>query len=449
MRSGRLLDPAQLPSLKARFETYGMASSGTVTTWNDISGHGFNASQRTAAPTLAANIFGTVPGLQFASASSQSLFISTYPIAGNDFTVFFVAQTSQLGANTTTFYSNPGVVNCEMPGSVNDWGTAIGSDGGLLGGTGNPDGVTDSGANTFSTGIPVLATFRRTQSTGTYIIRIDGTQKSSNSGQSTATLNSPTGVGIGEVYNTSGEFYNGYLGAVLLYDAALADATCTSIENFLMSRYHVTPPPASTFVSVSGANTSNTQQTSLSVPAPSGIVSGNLLTAVIAGGFTSSLLGTITPPTGWTLQGTVQNNSAGNGNETMAVYTKPAGSSEPASYVWSWANPAFAYVAIVQNASTSGVFDGGTPLYGTSTGANVTAPSATPTVANDYDIVACGQSDNGITWTTPSSFTVLYSAGVLGAVYGRQWTGMSATGATTCVGQSGQSELGVRVLVKP
>jgi hypothetical protein len=66
---------------------------------------------------------------------------------------------------------------------------------------------------------------------------------------------------------------------------------------------------------------------SFSVPAPSNIVSGNLLITIL-----SSSPETYTPPTGWTLYATFP---ASGGSEQISVYTKTATGSEPGSYSWS------------------------------------------------------------------------------------------------------------------
>lgn len=66
--------------------------------------------------------------------------------------------------------------------------------------------------------------------------------------------------------------------------------------------------------------------TSFSVPAPSGIVAGNLLLAIGASGTE-----TWTPPSGFTLYGT---KAASGSSPQLSVFTKTATGSEPGSYTW-------------------------------------------------------------------------------------------------------------------
>ena len=76
--------------------------------------------------------------------------------------------------------------------------------------------------------------------------------------------------------------------------------------------------------------------TSLLINNPGSVLAGHVLVAQLAFKGGSATVGSITPPTGWTLVDA--SSSSGADRVTQAVYWKLAGAAEPASYTWSWSN---------------------------------------------------------------------------------------------------------------
>jgi MSHA pilin protein MshD len=72
----------------------------------------------------------------------------------------------------------------------------------------------------------------------------------------------------------------------------------------------------------------------LAINKPTGTVQGDVMVAAI--GFRPATA-TVTPPSGWTLVRSVQNNS-GSGPPAVNVYRKVAGASEPANYAWTFSS---------------------------------------------------------------------------------------------------------------
>ncbi len=120
------------------------------------------------------------------------------------------------------------------------------------------------------------------------------------------------------------------------------------------------------------ANTGGTDQTSLAVNKPSGVVAGHLLLAAIVSNNADA-----TPPSGWT---EFQDSGSTLRNQ---LYWKIATSSEPSSYTWTFsgARPILGSITAWDNVDINN------PIAGLATadvvGAGVTEPYATPTVSNN------------------------------------------------------------------
>ncbi|MGH2477889.1 MAG: Ig-like domain-containing protein, partial [Candidatus Limnocylindrales bacterium] len=135
------------------------------------------------------------------------------------------------------------------------------------------------------------------------------------------------------------------------------------------------PPPGSGIAFRSASSADNTTATSLVIPAPSGVVTGDALLASV------SVRGnpTITPPSGWTLVRLDINANT----MRQAVFVRSAGGSEPTSYTFALSNAQSASGGIVAYSGVDGVSpidaDGG-QVNPAST--SITAPSITTTGAD-------------------------------------------------------------------
>ncbi|MBI2296625.1 MAG: hypothetical protein HYU76_11490 [Betaproteobacteria bacterium] len=141
-------------------------------------------------------------------------------------------------------------------------------------------------------------------------------------------------------------------------------------------------------------------QPSLTIPLPAGTVANDVMVASIA---VRPSTVTITPPAGWTL---VRRMDQGAGTtNSLAIYSKVAGASEPAFYTWVTSATTGAAGGIQ---SFSGV-DTATPIdveNGASTASSLShaTPSITTTVANAM-LVASFDFSSSATWTPPAGMT--------------------------------------------
>jgi hypothetical protein len=154
----------------------------------------------------------------------------------------------------------------------------------------------------------------------------------------------------------------------------------------------------------SAAPASASDQASLVIPKPAGVVDGDVLLAIIEVG-SIGLPTAITPPTGWTL---IQQSSESTGSNTYRFYafTKVA-SGEGADYAFTtpetnfWAGGIAAYYGVDQvtpvNASSVN------PV--TSPSADQVATSITTTVANTILVGCFTKGFYDCTWTPPSGMT--------------------------------------------
>lgn len=93
-----------------------------------------------------------------------------------------------------------------------------------------------------------------------------------------------------------------------------------------------------TFRSVSSVVVSPATATTATVPAPAGLAPGDVMLAHVVY-YDTAGTDSITPPSGWALLSKVRFRATG-GDSVQAIYTKTAGASEPANYVWTDATQA-------------------------------------------------------------------------------------------------------------
>ncbi|HEX9833054.1 MAG TPA: DUF6701 domain-containing protein, partial [Mycobacterium sp.] len=149
----------------------------------------------------------------------------------------------------------------------------------------------------------------------------------------------------------------------------------------------------------------------LIIPKPTGTVSGDFMVAAI--GVRDDSV-TITPPSGWTL---VRRMNQGSGSDnSLAIYTKAAGGSEPATYTWNISGSNYSD-AVGGIQSFSGVDTTNGPVnaedgQSTSSSTSHATPDITPTVANTM-LVTSHTFASSRTWTAPSGMTEAYDTASL------------------------------------
>jgi len=168
----------------------------------------------------------------------------------------------------------------------------------------------------------------------------------------------------------------------------------------------------------------------LTITKPTGTAANDVLIASIA--VTPSSV-TITPPSGWTLVRRLDN--AGPASNSLAVYYKAAGASEPTSYAWSVTGATFGVGGIQ---GFTGV-DTASPIHlesGQSTASSLThaTPSITTTVANAM-LVTSHAFASSSSWTPPSGMTESFDK----ANGAANATGLTVEGSRVLLAMAGAS----------
>lgn len=212
----------------------GMANGAPVPVWTDSTGNGFNAIQPMATnqPTYIANGINGMPVVRFNTTNSTYLWF--YRPVQDDFTMIFVFQSRQGISAGTSFWSGAGLVNGEQTGTVDDFGTSLNANGQILAGTGNPDTTIVSGSG-YNNGLPHVVTFKRTRSTGSLALYVDGVTVATGTG-GTLSQTAPNFLVLGG-QATLNNFLNGDIAEVQIYNAALSDSDRTGQEHALRCKY--------------------------------------------------------------------------------------------------------------------------------------------------------------------------------------------------------------------
>jgi hypothetical protein len=178
------------------------------------------------------------------------------------------------------------------------------------------------------------------------------------------------------------------------------------------------------------AASATTTGATLTITKPSGTAVNDVLVASVA---VTPSTAAIMPPSGWTLVRRM--NNTGPTSNSLAVYYKAAGSSEPASYAWSVGGSSFTVGGIqgftgIDTASPLDIENGQSIASGTTHA----APSITTTVANAM-LVASHAFASSQSWTPPSGMTESFDrpSGASGA------TGLSIEGSRVLLPVAGAS----------
>lgn len=230
--------------------------------WPDVSGFGNSGVAGASAPTWTlANGINGLPVLHFEAGSSQYFAIPR--VVQDDFTIIAVFRTTQQDGESNNFYLGPGLINGEVGGATADFGISLrGSSGRILAGTGAPDTTIRSGLG-YNDGQPHILTFKRTRSSGSLRLWVDGDQNESSDDASTASLTAPSRLLIGG-QQTGVSYYTGDFAEVKIYNTALSNAERQAEENALKGKYGLgggTAPAAPATVTTNGRKISWTEST--------------------------------------------------------------------------------------------------------------------------------------------------------------------------------------------
>jgi len=228
--------PPSPPLLTTWFkaDALGLTNGASVSAWPDSSGNGDNATQGNSSqmPSFVTGAMNGLPVVRFNN-NNQTYLSFPRPVSG-DFTITCVFQSTQGLNSGTYYYQGAGLVNGEVAGVTDDFGTCLFADGSICVGTGLPDTACSSGAG-YNDGRPHLFTFTRTRSTGFFTLYVDGVLVGTNTG-GTELLTAPSRLVLG-AQQTLLYFLSGDIAEVKIYNAALSDSERIADQNSLQCKY--------------------------------------------------------------------------------------------------------------------------------------------------------------------------------------------------------------------
>jgi DNA-binding beta-propeller fold protein YncE len=204
-----------------------------VACWKDQSGKsGNNATLGTGAPTYNTNVINGQPVLTFNGSNSQLVLPR---VVQNDFTIISLFRTSQAAnvCGTVQWYCGRGLVDAEVGGVTNDFGTSL-FNGRAMTGTGAPD-ATIANALTWNNNAGHMFFSHRTGSQLDQFV--DGANTGTTNG-SAAALTASSRITIGSLQYNLG-YFQGNIPEVILFSANLPDVDRILVENYLSAKYAV------------------------------------------------------------------------------------------------------------------------------------------------------------------------------------------------------------------
>ncbi len=216
--------------------TAGITMSGSVVTgWADQSGSGHNASASgTGSPTLAAHVFNGNSGLVF-NGSTNVMTLAGQQLTSQQYTIFTVGFTNGTGTGYSEQLSNWSSSNMLTSVFIGDINT--GTNYGMRftdylgGGAMSQSGVGDGAIVPHATSI--LAGVSGASSAQAYI---NGSLVY-NDTSAIPTRNLGGTWFVGDQGSLNGEYWNGDIGAILVYNQALSTSQITQVQSYLASTY--------------------------------------------------------------------------------------------------------------------------------------------------------------------------------------------------------------------
>jgi hypothetical protein len=223
---------AQVPA--GNIAAYSMNNSA-----NDMGSNGYNGTLTGTSAT--ANRLGTA---NLATAFTAGTSAGTLPAAfatalSNDFSIGYWFKTTMTAPTNAMWYSGVSLVDAEVCGATNDWGTALIDGGKVAMGIGNPDITIKSPLATYNDGLWHFVTATRNMAAGVIILYIDGAQVATTSGTNTGALSAPNLVGLGRNPCVASGVFTGSLDDMIAYNRVL---TATEVGN-LYAFYNINALP--------------------------------------------------------------------------------------------------------------------------------------------------------------------------------------------------------------
>ena len=206
------------------------SSGSNISQWRDKSGLG-NHATGTNSPVLTASAINSYQAI-VTSSSSSNYFTGAVSVTGSNVTVFSVAKTTRVQPSAG---SDQRLVSLASTGADFDTSTAVVA---LFNQRDSSEIKTFRGGafagRTITQNVPFQAVSKYDGVNGT--LWKDGVLGGSS--ESTGTF-SITKYGIGNQANPSGEYWNGAIGEVLVYNIALNDTHRQTIEGYLATKWSI------------------------------------------------------------------------------------------------------------------------------------------------------------------------------------------------------------------
>lgn len=201
----------------------------------DASGNGYDGTLNSTSGDI--NRFGTGSSATafIAGVSTGTLPGSLATALSGDFSIGYWFKTSMTAPTATFWYSGIALVDAEVCGGTNDWGTALIDGGKVSMGIGNPDLTIKSTASNYNDGVWHFVTATRNQVAAVITLYVDGSQVATTSGTNPGALNAPTLVGMGRNPCVAGAVYTGDLDDAIAYNRVLSSTEVTNLYNYFIS----------------------------------------------------------------------------------------------------------------------------------------------------------------------------------------------------------------------
>jgi uncharacterized repeat protein (TIGR01451 family) len=143
----------------------------------------------------------------------------------DDFTIEFWFKSTQGTGTDAQWWGNAALVDAEVGGEFNDFGTSLRSDGRVVAGTGSPNVSIVSTSAGYNDGAWHHVAFTRNRLGGALALYIDGSPAGTATGASTQSLTSPPAITFGRQAAGAWNYVAGTLDEVAFYNTVLSQAT--------------------------------------------------------------------------------------------------------------------------------------------------------------------------------------------------------------------------------
>jgi hypothetical protein len=197
----------------------------------DVSGNGYNGTLTSTSTD--ANRFGSAGSATafVAGTSTGTLPSGLVTALANDFTVAYWVKTSMSAPSSAQWYGGAALVDAEVCGVTNDWGTALINGGQIAFGIGNPD-ITIISPLSYNNGAWHFVTATRAAAAGVITLYVDGSQVATTSGTGTAARTAPPLIGLGRNPCVATGVFTGSLDDMIAYNSTLTPTQVSNLYNF-------------------------------------------------------------------------------------------------------------------------------------------------------------------------------------------------------------------------